>query len=73
MEEQRYFNQGDVVELRQDIGNKPQMIVERVERVEMRGNVEKSRLLGIRCIWFDKNFTLQKHTFNTKDLKFCEG
>ena len=79
MEEQKYFNQGDVVEVRQDIDNKPQMIVERVERTHIPdpskkspyiSNGDKTKLVGIRCIWFDKNFTLQKHTFNTKDLKF---
>jgi uncharacterized protein YodC (DUF2158 family) len=71
--EQRYFNQGDVVTLRQDIPNKPKMVVEKVSRSHLPPTgSEKTKLLGIQCIWFDSNFTLQKHVFNTKDLDFAE-
>lgn len=70
MEENKYFNQGDVVEVRQDVPNKPAMIVEKVVRSHPTREADKTQLLGIQCIWFDRNLSLQKHIFNTKDLKF---
>lgn len=74
MEEDKiYFNAGDVVQLKQNIPNKPTMIVVRKEtslfkhdnkRVEDRYPILK----GIRCRWFTSTGELQENIFNTKDL-----
>ena len=74
MEEDKiYFNAGDVVQLKQDIPNKPTMIVVRKEtslfkhdnkRVEDRQPILKV----IRCRWFTSTGELQENIFNTKDL-----
>lgn len=56
-----YFLPGDVVTIRQDIPNKPTMIVV--------GKMDKeSKLQGIKCKWFTKEGILQEDIFNTKDL-----
>lgn len=68
-----FFNPGDVVELKQDIPNKPKMVVIKkvtsifkhdAKRLEDR----KSTLRGIKCMWFTKDGLYQENTFNTKDL-----
>lgn len=68
-----FFNPGDVVELKQDIPNKPKMVVIKkvtsifkhdTKRLEDR----KSTLRGIKCMWFTKDGLYQENTFNTKDL-----
>lgn len=73
--EKIYFLPGDVVELKQDIPNKPKMIVKkkatkmiRPVKTEMEKTDEKF-LLGIVCFWFTTDGLLQEAVFNTKDLK----
>ena len=71
MEEKVYFMPGDVVTVRQDIPNKPIMIVDKKETLTFRPSKEDSKedyFKGIKCWWFDVNGALQKATFNTKDL-----
>ena len=66
-----YFMPGDLVQVRQNIDNKPIMIVKEKETKRFNPNREdqgKDFLVGIRCIWFDKNQDLQEAVFNTKDL-----
>lgn len=67
MEEKIYFQPGEIVTLRQDIGNVPKMIV--VKKVT---NMYKDRkedvLVGIKCRWFTTDFHLEEAIFNTKDL-----
>ena len=70
MEEKIYFTPGMRVCLKQDIPNKPIMIV--VEKKtslfkhspDTKGNILK----GIQCRWFTKEGVLQEAIFNTKDL-----
>lgn len=74
MEETQYFNPGQVVELKQDIPNKPKMIVVRKETSlfkhdSKRVSDKKPILMGIRCRWFTTDGTLQEAIFNTKDIK----
>lgn len=74
MEETQYFNPGQVVELKQDIPNKPKMIVVRKETSlfkhdSKRASDKKPILMGIRCRWFTTDGTLQEAIFNTKDIK----
>lgn len=69
--ERVYFMPGDMVQVRQDIDNKPVMIVKEKETKRFTPNKDESNkdfLIGIRCIWFDKEQRLQEAVFNTKDL-----
>ena len=67
-----YFNPGDMITLRQDIPNKPTMIVVKKETYIFNKNRDlgdsKDLFKGIRCRWFTANGTLQEAIFNTKDL-----
>lgn len=69
-----YFNPGDVVQLKQDIPNKPTMIVVKKETSLFKHDskrLEDKRpiLKGIRCRWFTSTGELQESIFNTKDLE----
>lgn len=65
-----FFTPGQVVILRQEIDNKPKMIViEKVTKNFMNKDNDKSSLfVGIRCAWFDKNQVYREGIFSTKDL-----
>lgn len=68
-----YFNPGDVIQLKQDIPNKPTMIVVKKETSlfkhdSKRLEDKRSILKGIRCRWFTSTGELQENVFNTKDL-----
>lgn len=72
-EDKTYFNAGDVVQLKQDIPNKPTMIVVKKETSLFKHDskrLEDKRpiLKGIRCRWFTSTGELQENVFNTKDL-----
>ena len=65
----QFFLPGDVVTLRQDIPNKPQMIVvKKVTKTIRTGDVKNDFFQGILCKWFTTNSELQESIFNTKDL-----
>ena len=65
-----FFFPGDVVTIRQDIANKPVMLV--VKKVTKTIRTESSKredlFQGILCRWFSSNQELQEGIFNTKDL-----
>lgn len=66
-----YFLPGDVVTLRQDIPNKPTMVVCRVETgifKHIEDGEKKNTLRGIKCRWFTNDGKIQEAIFNTKDL-----
>lgn len=68
-----YFNPGDIVQLKQDIPNKPLMIVVKKEtslfKHDSRRSLDKKPILiGIRCRWFTNSGELQEAVFSTKDL-----
>ena len=65
-----YYNAGDVVTLRQDIPNKPVMIVIRKEQSIFRSKDDRrdNGLRGMRCRWFTDDGFLQEAIWNTKDL-----
>ena len=66
MDDKIYFQPGDIVSLKQDIPNKPIMIV--VKKVTtIFKNTEEPTLKGIRCRWFTKDGALQEAIWNTKD------
>lgn len=72
--EKIFFMPGDVVTLKQDIPNKPVMIVIRKESSMIRpGKLpnqlsDTKALKGIRCRWFTKDGKMEEGVFNTKDL-----
>lgn len=68
-----YFNPGDIVQLKQDIPNKPLMIVVKKETSLFKHDSKRSLdkkpiLIGIRCRWFTNSGELQEAVFSTKDL-----
>lgn len=69
MEEKIYFLPGDIVQLKQNIPNKPTMIVVKKETSILKNRVSDDNILkGIRCRWFTSNGELQEAIFNTKDI-----
>ncbi len=69
--EKTYFLPGDVVTLRQNIPNKPIMVVVKKETSFIKKE-DNNILRGIRCRWFTSTGELQESTFNTKDLQKVE-
>lgn len=64
-----FFQPGDVVTLKQDIPNKPTMLVVKKETSLFKNaNQDEGVLRGIRCRWFTSEGLLQEDVFNTKDL-----
>lgn len=68
MEEKIFFAPGDMVQMKQDIPNKPKMVVIRIERSIIKNTDGKDYLRGVRCRWFSDNKELQEAVFSTKDL-----
>lgn len=66
-----FFSPGDTVILRQDLSNKPVMIVKTIDRISEAQ--EKPRLLGVTCSWFNEAQELQTARFSTKDLVHYDG
>ena len=73
MEDKIFLNLFEIVTLKQDLPNKPIMIVVKKETSvfkhdSKRLNDKKPILIGIRCRWFTTTGELQEATFSTKDL-----
>ena len=70
MEENIFYKPGDIVQIKQDIPNKPLMILVKKETSLFKNNMEdkKNVLKGIRCRWFTTTGQLQETVWNTKDL-----
>jgi uncharacterized protein YodC (DUF2158 family) len=64
-----HFSNGDRVQVRQDIPDKPIMIISGIEREEPSptGN-SRGNLIGVKAFWFDSSKGYQEKVFNTKDL-----
>lgn len=72
IEDKIFFQPGQLVQLRQDVTNKPtKMLVHRVERSLIRNN-GKELLRGVKVRWFTDNGFLQEAIFSTKDLILVE-
>ena len=63
-----YFQPGDIVELKQNIPNKPRMIVYKIERSIIKNDENKNYLRGCKVRWFTNTGQLQEAIFSTKDL-----
>ena len=68
MEDKMMFFPGDLVTLRQELPNKPVMVVVRKESTIFRDENKTNSLKGIRCRWFTTGNELQEAVWNTKDL-----
>lgn len=68
-EEKVFYTPGMIVQLKQDIPNRPLMIVVRKETAMFKYENKDNILKGIKCMWFTESGDLREHTFNTKDLK----
>lgn len=68
IDEKIYFVPGQKVTLKQDIPNKPIMLVHRVERSIIRSEDKNALLKGVKVRWFTENGFLQEAVFSTKDL-----
>lgn len=71
IEEKIFFLPGEIVTLKQDIPNKPTMIVVKKETMTIRPTKTSDKedyFKGIRCRWFTDSGLLQEAIFNTKDL-----
>lgn len=65
----QFFLPGDVVTIRQDLPNKPVMIVVKKVTKSIKLYGEKNDFFqGILCRWFTDNGFIQDAIFNTKDL-----
>lgn len=65
----QFFLPGDVVTLRQELQNKPTMLVVRkVTKTIKTTNSKNDFFQGIMCRWFTTDGLLQEAVFNTKDL-----
>lgn len=65
-----YFQPGDMVTLKQDLANKPEMMVVQKKQMLIRpkDGGTSNCFMGIQCRWFTKDQQLQEAVFNTKDL-----
>lgn len=65
----QFFLPGDVVTVKQDIANKPQMLVVKKVTKTIKMNDSRSDFFqGILCRWFTTSGEIQEAVFNTKDL-----
>ena len=69
-EEKVFFQAGDVVTIKQNICNKPEMIIVQKKTLTIKpkdGDVSNF-FKGFVCRWFTSTGELQEALFNTKDL-----
>lgn len=71
-QEKVYFSPGQRVQIRQDIPNKPIMLVHRVERSIIKNKDDRDVLKGVKVRWFTKDGFLQEAVFSTKDLELVD-
>ena len=68
-EEKFYFTPGMLVTLKQDIPNKPIMIVDRKKSMTIHDEKNPGKILqGMVCRWFTTDGYIHEAVFNTKDL-----
>lgn len=74
-EEKIYFLPGDLVTLKQNIPNKPVMLVVKKETMTFKPEKDSDKgeyFKGIKCRWFTSEGKLQEAIFNTKDLQLVK-
>ena len=68
MDDKTFFMPGMLVTLKQDIPNKPTMLV----IWKITSNSTDNSLIGILCKWFTSDGLLQADVWNTKDLQLVK-
>lgn len=68
MEDKVYFSPGELVTIRQDLPNKPIMLVVGKETLVFKMSEKTDQFKGMKCRWFTKDGLLQESVFSTKDL-----
>lgn len=69
MEDEKIFLMpGDLVTLKQDLPNKPIMIVVKKKTMTIKGDEPGKFLQGIICRWFTSDGHMEENLFSTKDL-----
>lgn len=71
MEDEKIFLMpGDLVTLKQDLPNKPTMIVvkKKTLTIKPKDGEQSNYFQGIICRWFTSSGQIQEDVFNTKDL-----
>ena len=69
MEDEKIFLMpGDLVTLKQDLPNKPIMIVVKKKTMTIKGDESGKFLQGIICRWFTTDGHMEENLFSTKDL-----
>ena len=66
-----YYQPGDTVTLKQDIQNKPLMVVKSIDKASRLDSGPE--LIGVTCMWFNTKMELQSSRFSTKDLRHDKG
>jgi hypothetical protein len=68
--EKIYFLPGDIVQLKQEIPNKPTMIVveKKTMTIKPKDGIKSKFFQGMKCMWFTTDGVLLEHIFSTKDL-----
>lgn len=65
-----FFYNGDIVQLKQDVPNKPKMVVKRIVKSRL-AEGENKMFIGIKCFWFTTDGQYCEQLFNSKDLEKC--
>lgn len=69
----QYFLPGDLVTIKQDLPNKPVMLVlKKVTKTFSTNTTKNDYFQGIFCRWFTNDGVLQEAVFNTKDLAIAK-
>lgn len=69
MEDEKIFLMpGDIVTLKQNVPNKPTMIVVKKKTMTIKGEEPGKFLQGIICRWFTSDGHMEENLFSTKDL-----
>lgn len=63
-----FIRPGDTVTLRQEIPNRPVMVVVGKELKYFGSAGDEARLKGLRCRWFTSDGAVQEAVYSTKDL-----
>lgn len=62
-----YYQPGDTVVVRQNVSNKPEMVVKSIDKMS---RVDSGpELIGVTCMWFNTLMEVQSARFSTKDLE----
>ena len=64
-----YLHEGDIVQVKHDIPNRPKMIVRRIVKQEDKDG--RKYFLGVKCFWFTSEGLYQEQLFSSKDLEIC--